>query len=161
MILLEKKRIERTLKRMAYQILEEAQSSNIILIGLNERGFAVAKMIQTYLGEAVGGDISLEKLEAYDNSTPNINTDHADDSMLVIVDDVIFSGETMFSAIRKIPELSAFKKILVTVLIDRGHRKYPILAGIVGMDVPTKLNEQVEMQLTDNQPNEVILVQKQ
>ncbi|MCC5906872.1 MAG: hypothetical protein JJU13_11730 [Balneolaceae bacterium] len=146
---------------MAYQILEEAQSSNIILIGLNERGFAVGKMIQTFLGEAVGSDISLEKLEAYDNSTPNINTDHADNSMLVIVDDVIFSGETMFRAIRKIPELSAFKKILVTVLVDRGHRKYPILAGIVGMDVPTKLNEQVEMRLTDNQPNEVILVQKQ
>ncbi len=161
MILLGKKRIERTVKRMAYQLLEEAQNSKISLIGLNKGGFALARMIQEYLQEAVGSEISLEKMEVRDDAALSIRNDQADNSILVIVDDVIFSGETMFQAIRKIPELSAYKKILVTVLVDRGHRKYPVLAGIVGVDVPTKLNEQVEMRLVNHQPEEVILIQKQ
>jgi pyrimidine operon attenuation protein / uracil phosphoribosyltransferase len=158
MILLGKKRIERTLKRMAYQILEEAQSSHIFLIGLNDRGFAVAELIKKNLEEATGRSISLEKLNAYDKSSPDIRFTPGDNHTLVIIDDVIFSGETMFTAIRKISEHSAFKKILVAVLVDRGHRKYPVLAGIVGSDVPTKLNEQVELHLKNDHPEKVVLI---
>ena len=160
MILLDKNRIQRTIKRMAHQVLEEAKGNTIVLIGLNNRGYAVAKCLKKHLDEIQGAELLLCQLHA-DNEkefefpeTPNEN------QVLVIVDDVIFSGGTMFRSIRKIPELSVFSKIMLTVLVDRGHRKYPLLAEIVGVHAPTKLNEHVELTLDGNDPNNVILIKK-
>ncbi|TVR18669.1 MAG: hypothetical protein EA391_02080 [Balneolaceae bacterium] len=160
MILLDRNRIQRTIKRMAHQVLEEAKDNAIVLIGLNSRGYAVARYLKFYLDEIQGTEPLLCQLYADDEkefafpNTPNEN------QVLVIVDDVIFSGGTMFQSIRKISKLSVFNKIILTVLVDRGHRKYPLLAEIVGVHAPTKLNEHVELTLDNNDPNNVILIKK-
>jgi pyrimidine operon attenuation protein/uracil phosphoribosyltransferase len=160
MILLDKKRIERTIKRISYQILEEARNHKIALVGLNERGFSLAKEIKKNLDQATGDDILLKQLDSEDESTIEFNPDNVQNCALFIIDDVIFSGRTMFRSIQKVKELSLFEKIFVVVLVDRGHRKYPILAGIVGVDTPTKLDEQVELHLENGTPNEVVLIEK-
>lgn len=160
MILLDKKRIQRTIKRISYQILEEAGNQKISLIGLNERGFSIARKIKENLDKATGSHLFLKQLNSEDDSTLELSYDEVQNSALFIIDDVIFSGGTMFKSIRKIKELSAYEKVCVVVLVDRGHRKYPILAGIVGVDAPTKLNEQVELRLKDGAPNEVVLIEK-
>lgn len=160
MILLEKKRIQRTTKRMSYQILEEARNQKIALIGLNERGYSLANEIKKNLDEATGEDILLEQLNSEDESTLEFDSGTLKNYALFIIDDVIFSGGTMFRSIRKVKELSIFEKIFVVVLVDRGHRKYPVLAGIVGVDAPTKLNEQVELRLKDGTPDKVVLIEK-
>jgi pyrimidine operon attenuation protein/uracil phosphoribosyltransferase len=160
MILLDKKRIQRTIKRISYQILEEAGNQKISLIGLNERGFSIAHKVKENLDKATGSQLLLRQLNSEDDSTLELNYDEVQNSALFIIDDVIFSGGTMFKSIRKIKELSAFEKVFVVVLVDRGHRKYPILASIVGVDAPTKLNEQVELRLKDGVPNEVVLIEK-
>lgn len=160
MILLDKNRIERTIKRMSYQVLEEARNQPICLIGLNERGFSIAKKIKTNLDEAHRTAVTLHQIDSHDDSTLEFDPDGIKESALFIIDDVIFSGKTMFGSIQKISELSGFEKIFVVVLVDRGHRKYPVLAGIVGMDAPTKLNEQVELRLKDSSPHEVVLIKK-
>lgn len=156
MILLDKNRIERTLKRMAYQILEEAHNDSIHLVGINQRGMAVATKIQFYLEKASGNKIPITQLESDRDSTIHL-TGRPKDEILVIVDDVIFSGGTVFHSINRIGNLSEFNNIIVAVLVDRGHRKYPIQAGIVGFHFPTKLNEHVAMTLKDNQPEIVQL----
>ncbi len=160
MILLEKKRIQRTIKRMSYQILEEARNQKIALVGLNERGYSLAEEIKKNLNEATGDDILLKQLDSEDESTIEFDSDKIQNCALFIIDDVIFSGGTMFRSIRKVKELSLFEKIFVVVLVDRGHRKYPVLAGIVGVDAPTKLDEQVELRLKNGTPNEVVLIEK-
>lgn len=160
MILLDKKRIQRTIKRMSYQILEEARNQKITLIGLNERGFSLAEEIKSNLVDATGNDITLEQLNSADDSAIEFNSDEIQNSALFIIDDVIFSGGTMFRSIQKVKELSAFETIFVVVLVDRGHRKYPVLAGIVGVDAPTKLNEQVELRLKNGAPDKVVLIEK-
>lgn len=160
MILLDKKRIQRTIKRMSYQILEEARNQKIALVGLNERGYSLADEIKKNLDKAIGGDVTLKQLNSEDNSIIKFNSDNIQNSVLFIIDDVIFSGGTMFRSIQKVKELSAFEKIFVVVLVDRGHRKYPVLAGIVGVDAPTKLDEQVEFRLKNGIPNEVVLIEK-
>ena len=160
MILLDKKRIQRTIKRMSYQILEEARNQKITLIGLNERGFSLAEEIKSNLVDATGNDITLEQLNSADDSAIEFNSDEIQTSALFIIDDVIFSGGTMFRSIQKVKELSAFETIFVVVLVDRGHRKYPVLAGIVGVDAPTKLNEQVELRLKNGAPDKVVLIEK-
>lgn len=160
MILLDKNRINRTIKRMSYQILEEARNESIRLIGLNERGYSVAREIKTNLDAVLDDPVSLNPLDSDDDSTVNFNSADIQDSILFIIDDVIFSGGTMFRAIQKMSDLSGFEKILAVVLVDRGHRKYPVLAEIVGLDAPTKLNEQVELHLKNGSPHEVVLIEK-
>lgn len=157
MILLESNRINRTLKRMSYQILEEAGNSSVCLVGINKRGYAVARTIKKYLDEAIPDPVEIYLLQEKSDHMFVFKTPPSDKQILVLVDDVVFSGETMFNCFQKIPELSAFKKICVTVLADRGHRKFPILAGIVGLHVPTKLNEHVKLLLDNQNPSRLVL----
>lgn len=156
MILLDKKRIERTLKRMAYQILEEAHDHSIQLVGINQRGMVVASKIQTYLEKASGSKIPLTAISSK-NEIPVHLSEKPDNELLVIIDDVIFSGGTVFNAMMNIGDLSEFKNIIVSVLVDRGHRKFPVLASIVGFHLPTKFNEHVSLQIEEEQPISVQL----
>ena len=159
MILLDKNRIERTLKRMAYQILEETKGHPITLVGLNVRGYAVALRLKKHLDAIQNTDVPLFKVKAESDTSVQFSENLNENNVLVLIDDVIFSGGTMFNTIRKIPDLSVFNKILLTVLVDRGHRKYPLLAGVVGVHAPTKLNEHVELTLENNEPENLILIQ--
>lgn len=145
---------------MSYQILEEARNHSICLIGLNEHGFYIAEMIKANLKEATGESVILKQLNSDDDSTLTFDPGEIENTVLFMIDDVIFSGYTMFKTIQKISERSDFKKIFVVVLVDRGHRKYPVLAEIVGVDAPTKLDEQVELRLKDYSPHEVVLIEK-
>lgn len=156
MILLDKKRIERTLKRMSYQILEEAHDHTIHLIGINQRGMVVAAKIQNYLEKASGNKIPLTAV-SNKNETPVQVSKKPGEELLVIIDDVIFSGGTVFNSMMNIRNLSEFKNIIVSVLVDRGHRKYPVLASIVGFHLPTKFNEHVSLQIEEEQPISVKL----
>jgi pyrimidine operon attenuation protein / uracil phosphoribosyltransferase len=160
MILHDSKRIERTLKRMSYQILEEAQESGIRLIGLNTRGLAVANRIKKHLEHATGKKVPLSNIKSDIDSSFTFSEKPDNNETLVIIDDVIFSGISMHRAISKIPELSEFKKVFIAVLVDRGHRSLPILASIVGVDIPTKLNEHVELRLKNNEPEQIVLLKK-
>lgn len=160
MILLDKKRIDRTLIRMAYQLLEESKNSPVIMVGINSRGFAVADQIKNYLENIRGNPVPLYQVESNDDTLFQFPEKPNEKDILVIVDDVIFSGGTMFNSILKISELSIFNKVILSVLVDRGHRKYPLLAGNVGLHVPTKLNEHVEMMLENNQPKSVVLLKE-
>lgn len=158
MILLDKGQLSRIIKRMAYQVVEEARGNPICMIGLNERGYAVALAMQDCLTEAAESEFTITQLWAEDKDSFTFEGKINDDTMLVVVDDVIFSGLTMFQALNKIPELTSFKNVCVAAVVDRGHRKVPVQAGIVGLKVPTKLNEHVDFQLSENQPYNVTII---
>lgn len=160
MILLDKNRIHRTLKRMSYQIIEEAKGGDVWLAGINERGHAVAGIIKEYTEEATGKTVPLYRLDEEKKEAFHFSTTPGGGQTLIIIDDVVFSGQTIFSTIQKVQELSGFKKICICVLADRGHRKFPLLAEIVGLHVPTKLNEHVELKLKDGKPTELVLIKK-
>ncbi len=157
MILLDGNRIQRTLKRMAYQIVEEAHGAPIHLVGLNNRGSVIALRMKQVIEKATGQKSPLDQLNVDLEETFSFKKLPEDNPVLVLVDDVIFSGKTLQKAIDKIPDLDHFQKICVAVLIDRGHRKFPVHAAIVGVHIPTKLNEQVKLLLTDKKPDKVIL----
>ena len=156
MILLDQKRIYRTLNRMAFQILEAAHSSTIRLIGLNTRGLIIADTLKNILEKETQKTISITNISSDDDKRFSIDKG-GDDDILVVVDDVIFSGESVFNVIQRVDNLSDFKNIIIAVLIDRGHRKFPLLAEVVGIHVPTKLNEQVNLHVKDGKPEKVIL----
>jgi pyrimidine operon attenuation protein / uracil phosphoribosyltransferase len=129
------------------------------MIGINERGYSLARQLKTTIDKINNQVTPLEKVSSFDEK-PFKNFSPAEkNSVLVIVDDVIFSGGTMYKVLNKIVELNDFQKIYTAVLVDRGHRKYPVQATIVGMNIPTKLNEQVEMKLNNSEPSEVLLLE--
>lgn len=160
MILFDEKRIERTIKRMSYQILEEIRNSPVHLAGINERGYLVARKIKSVLENIAPGPFPLSRVMADDLSGFEFESPVSDNDILILIDDVIFSGKTMYNATEKIGELTRFKKVLVVVLIDRGHRNIPIQAEIVGKYVPTKLNELIELVINDEKLEKITLTKQ-
>lgn len=159
MILSDHNRIQRTVKRMAYQIIEEAHGANILMVGLNERGYALAKLLKSFLDKATGEKIETYQLWALRDDLPAPSIQGNENTVLIIVDDVIFSGSTVVKALDKMPDKDRFQKVCVAVLVDRGHRKYPIEAAVTGINIPTKLNEQIDMGLKDGMPENITLTE--
>lgn len=155
MILLDQNRLNRILKRMAYQVIEKSGGRNIDMIGLNERGYAVAQIIKSHISS--DSSVRVHQNQLYVDGTGKTEKMNRVNDVLVISDDVIYSGITMFNALNNIPELYGYKDVFVAAVIDRGHRKLPVEAGIVGVTVPTKVNEHVDFQLKHTKPYQVLL----
>lgn len=160
MVLLEEKRIARTITRMALQVAEEARGNQICLVGLNIRGYAVAKMMHQFLQKEAATNQLLLQLDA-DGDTPfDVPENLTKDAVIVLIDDVVFSGLTIYRAMQKVPELTGYQKTLVAALVDRGHRRIPVHVQVTGIEVPTKLDEHIEMVLKDDTPHQLVLINK-
>ncbi len=79
------------------------------------------------------------------------------DQQVIIVDDVVFSGRTLFQALSVLFHSQEPEAIEIVSLIDRGHRRYPVLANIVGEHIPTKVGEHVEVLLNGDHLETVVL----
>jgi pyrimidine operon attenuation protein/uracil phosphoribosyltransferase len=99
-------------------------------------------------------DISQQMLEQLDNLDIK-------NSYPIVVDDVIFSGKTMFSALKLVTDHKSVSEIHTAVLIDRGHRKFPIRAEFCGMELPTKLDEHVSVMVDGDNVEKVVLTSRQ
>lgn len=160
-VLMDQKRIERSLKRIAQQIAERnREDKKLLFVGINTRGFAVASAIRTYLLPNYD-DISCQQLNVGENSANDWDDgSKLGDSFMVLVDDVIFSGSTMFQALTQLDELIKLKEIHTAVLVDRGHRKLPVEAEFVGMELPTKLDEHVSVEVSGKGEIQKVILQK-
>lgn len=156
-ILMDAKRIERSLKRIAHQIMEDNRAAKeLLIIGINERGYAVAGMLKEYLSKLSGNEVECHQMHV-------VQSDGIEKSLslskkyVLLVDDVIFSGTTMFNALKLISENCSPDEVHTATLIDRGHRQFPVFAQFVGIDLPTKLDEHVSVELKQNIPSRVLL----
>lgn len=156
-ILMDKNRIERALRRIAIQVYERFEGKELVLVGLNERGFATSKQLHVYLSKLV--DKSVLELHSYNihDTSDNRTLPNCAEKNVLIIDDVIFSGKTMFDAISAVCATGNPEKIEIVTLVDRGHRRYPINSDLNGIVVPTKFGEHIEVMLKDNIPDQVIL----
>jgi pyrimidine operon attenuation protein/uracil phosphoribosyltransferase len=150
-------RIRRSLKRIALQIWEDlGDEKKPVIIGLNERGYAVSKIIYAYLKNTCGVNADLAHYEASIASFISAEPD-LDGRFVILVDDVIFSASTMFNAILNIFSGCTPAQIKVAVLLDRGHRKFPVEASYTGSHVPTKQYERIDLILDGAEPDKVLL----
>ncbi|NGP89596.1 phosphoribosyltransferase family protein [Fodinibius halophilus] len=161
LVLMDTQRINRSAKRMAYEILERNTEDNeIFLFGINERGYAVAQKLSRLLSDIAEVKVSSAQLLLEAESlagSDDIDTSEVQDKLIVLVDDVIFSGHTMFQALNIIADEMQPSEIHTAVMIDRGHRKFPIQAQFCGMELPTKVNEHVSVIVEDMEVKEVTL----
>ncbi|GAB5409779.1 MAG: bifunctional pyr operon transcriptional regulator/uracil phosphoribosyltransferase PyrR [Balneolaceae bacterium] len=156
-VLMNKDRIARTLKRLAIQVWERLQpDQELVLIGLNERGFATAKGIHSQLVKMMGAEIEIHKLDVL-NTGPKKTLPSCTEKFVLMIDDVIFSGKTMFGALATLCYSNEPQNIEVLTLVDRGHRTYPVLSELTGIVVPTKFGEHIEVILNDEELHQVVL----
>jgi pyrimidine operon attenuation protein/uracil phosphoribosyltransferase len=154
-------RVERTLKRMTLEIIEKhAGKGTIVLFGVNDRGYRLAKKIAAVIKSVTRINRSPIRVDV-SNSTISDSTVNTENAFVLVVDDVIFSGQTLKKALELIEPLGNPRCVKIAVLVDRGHRSYPVEPEFVGMIHPTKLNEHVEAYLPDTDGSDrVVLFEK-
>lgn len=153
--------IDRTLIRMAHQILEQNKGcENLALVGILTRGDILARRLAEIIYDIEGVyvpvgslDISLYRDDAHIGNLPQLRgTDilfNIDNKTIVLVDDVLFTGRTIRAALDALMDLGRPARIQLAILVDRGHRELPIRADFVGKNVPSAANESVRVHLKD------------
>ncbi|MBR4747878.1 MAG: bifunctional pyr operon transcriptional regulator/uracil phosphoribosyltransferase PyrR [Desulfovibrio sp.] len=168
-LLLDSGEITRTLERLAYQIMEKhAGCENIMLVGIERRGADLARRLKKILAERADRDVPLGTLDINlyrDDWTSMEATPHVGQSFIpcdvtdlsvVLVDDVLFTGRTIRSALEAILDYGRPASVELLVLIDRGHRELPIQANYVGRTINTSREEHVDVLLEErDQTSEV------
>ena len=158
--LMDQAQIERSLTRIAHEIIERDSSSpNVCLVGIKRRGIPLAQKLAenikkyTNVELSVGEvDISLYRDDLTElNETPKttniILPENIQDYVVILVDDVIYTGRTIRAAIDAVFSHGRPKAIQLAVLIDRGHRELPIRPDFVGKNVPTSRDELIDVSI--------------
>ena len=153
--------IERTLVRMAHQILEQNKGcENLALVGILTRGDILARKLADIIYNIEGVhvpvgslDISFYRDDASISGLPQLHgTDilfNIDNKTIVLVDDVLFTGRTIRAALDALMDFGRPARIQLAIMVDRGHRELPIRADFVGKNIPSSLNENVRLRLKD------------
>jgi len=166
--------MERTIVRLAYQIVEENGTDGLGLIGVRRRGVPLAERLSKTIGH-IGGQtedvrvpVGTLDITFYrdDLSTvgpkPVVNESEIgfsiQDKNIVLVDDVLFTGRTIRAALDALFSQGRPRRVQLCVLIDRGHRELPIEAAFVGRTVQTTMNEVIEVKLKEIDGTEKVLL---
>lgn len=153
--------IGRAIRRISHEIIEaNSGSQNLVVLGIPTRGVALAKRVSSELS-AIGGelvpagsiDITLYRDDLAERGRPLSDTvlpmATLDDTVVVLVDDVLFSGRSVRAALHALADLGRPRQIKLAVLVDRGHRELPIRPDFVGKNLPTSLAERVTVKLAE------------
>ncbi len=165
--------IKRAITRISNEIIERNKGiEDIILVGIKTRGIPLANRISEKIKEIEGEkpqvytlDIQfyrddLVKLDSNPYVSKEINYD-IDDKIVVLVDDVIYTGRTVRAALDALMDIGRPRKVQLAVLVDRGHRELPIRPDFVGKNVPTSSNEIVSVKLSEiDDCDEVIIIER-
>lgn len=171
-LIMDEKAINRAIVRIAHEIIEKNKGvENLVLIGIESKGWPLALKLQQKIEEIEGvnipafpmdisgyrDDIKYEEIEAKDIELPNLDIL---DKTVVLVDDVLYTGRTVRAALDAVVDRGRPKLVELAVLIDRGHRELPIRADFIGKNVPTSRSESVKVALGDNElESKVVIVE--
>jgi len=161
--------IRRALTRIAHEILERTKGGgDVVLLGIQTRGVTLARRLAAKLEEVEGrrvpwgsldvtmyrDDLRLKPARALGRT--EMPPEGVDDRIVVLVDDVLFSGRTVRAALDALNDLGRPRAVQLAVLVDRGHRELPIRADYVGKNLPTSKRETVKVLLTENDDRDAV-----
>ena len=158
-VVMEAEDVRRALSRIAHEITERNKGiEDVILVGIRTRGVPIAERLAKAITEIEGKeppvgilDITLYRDDLSTLPSPEIKSTELpgeiNGKIIVLVDDVLYTGRTIRSALDAIMDIGRPKAIQLAVLIDRGHRELPIRADFVGKDLPTSKQESVSVKI--------------
>ena len=170
--ILSKTELDRTIKRLASQILEKIPSiGSLLLVGIPTRGVYLSKIFAKYLEELSGHPVENGCLDPtfHRDDLPRVGTRIAqvtdlpssvDDREVVLIDDVIYTGRTIKAALEALNLWGRAKRVTLLAMVDRGHREVPIQPDFCGREVPTSKDETIELRLKEVDGEEGIFLCK-
>jgi pyrimidine operon attenuation protein/uracil phosphoribosyltransferase len=183
-VLLSAADVGRVVDRMAHQLIERAAAdapgggrgddtaglADLVLVGIPTRGAPLARRLAARV-EAFSGtpiDVGTVDITLYRDDLRRrgvraleptvLPTAGIDDRLVVLVDDVLFSGRSVRAALDALRDLGRPRAVQLAVLVDRGHRELPIRADYVGKNVPTSRSQQVRVHLSEIDGTDEVLV---
>ena len=171
-IVIDEPELARSLVRIAHEILEANRGSDdLVLLGIPTRGVFLARRLAALIAEIEGRPVRLGELDItmYRDdlrSNPTRNPARTsipgriDDAVVVLVDDVLFSGRTIGAAIDALRDLGRPRAVRLAVLVDRGHRELPVAADHVGRSIQTAADERVQVQLREHDGRDAVTISR-
>jgi pyrimidine operon attenuation protein/uracil phosphoribosyltransferase len=169
--LLDAPRMNRAIRRMAIEVVEQNRGlDDLMIVGIRSRGVPIAermvKEIEQMEGQAVAFGILDITLYRDDLTTiapqpvvkPTKLPEPIDGKIIVLVDDVLYTGRTVRAALDALIDFGRPKQVMLAVLIDRGHRELPIHADVIGKVVPTDANEVIKVKLAETDDEDEVLI---
>ncbi len=164
--------VARTVARMAHQIIERTAPEPVVLLGIPTRGVPLAHRLADLIREFDGTlagvgtlDITLyrddlRRMPTRPLETTDLPEGGLDDALVVLVDDVLYSGRTVRAALDAVREYGRPRAVQLAVLVDRGHRELPIRADYVGKNLPTSRDEEVGVLLAETDGTDAVVIRR-
>jgi pyrimidine operon attenuation protein / uracil phosphoribosyltransferase len=153
--------VRRTLMRIAHEIVEKNPDGRVAIVGIHRRGAVLAKRLHTLTSELLDSEVPLGSVDIafYRDdlsslpSAPIVHATQLDFQLqgrtIVIVDDVLYTGRTVRAAIEALFDYGRPARVQLAVLVDRGHRELPIRPDYIGKNIPTSLQERVNVRVEE------------
>jgi len=164
--------ISRALSRISHEILERNKGAgDVVLLGIPSRGVPLAERIAERIAAVEGATVPSGSLDvtmyrddlrlkpARTLLPTQIPDGGIDDKVVVLVDDVLFSGRTIRAALDALNDVGRPRGVQLAVLVDRGHRELPIRADFVGKNLPTSLVQRVRVHLTGVDDEDAVIIE--
>jgi len=171
-LILNAQAIHRVLTRIAHEIAERNDNGQpVVIVGVQRGGIHLADRIGALLKGIWGHPVPVGRLDvgmhrddldqhAAPNIQPTVMPFDLNGKTVVLVDDVLFSGRTTRAALDALNDFGRPRRIQLAVLVDRGHRELPVKSDFVGKNVPTAMNERIEVRLKETDGEDVVYLEK-
>lgn len=162
--------MERALKRISHEIIENCEMDNLCLVGIQRRGVPIADRIAGYIDKFEGVKLPVGILDiTFYRDDLSLLSDHpiingtdvpfsVQDKIIVMIDDVLYTGRTGRAAIDALMDMGRPKCIKFAVMVDRGHRELPIRADFVGKNLPTSNSEIVHVMVSEMDGEDMVVI---
>jgi pyrimidine operon attenuation protein/uracil phosphoribosyltransferase len=169
--LLDSARMARAIRRMAIEIVEKNRGiDDLMIVGIRSRGVPIGERIAREIEQMEGHPVPFGIIDITlyrDDLTtiapqpvvkPTKLPEPIDDKIVVLVDDVLYTGRTVRAALDALIDFGRPKAVQLAVLVDRGHRELPIHADVIGKTVPTDANEVIKVMLAETDGEDEVLI---
>jgi len=164
--------ISRSVGRIAHEILERSHGADdVVLMGIQTRGVPLARRVAERMSQIEGRPVPCGALDitmyrddlrlrgARNLDVTDVPDDGIDGRIVVLIDDVLYSGRTVRAALDAMSDLGRPRAVQLAVLVDRGHRELPIRADYVGKNVPTSADQSVRVRLREVDDRDEVVIE--